>query len=425
MKISETRKVANTIINKYNDSDILDIISDISIKNDMYIHIETSDGTIIFSPNSERRFMPALYFNEMTAVRGRLMHGDISTFSTIISEPRFDNNTLAYGAFLDHTKGKEVILYIFSPLYPVESTVDILASQLIYVTIISLVLAFCLSFFITRRLTKPIVNITNSASKLAEGEYDVTFGGGDYSEIIKLADTLNYTSKELAKAENLKRDLIANVSHDLRTPLTMVKSYAEMIRDLSGDYPEQRNSHLEVIISEADRLNLLVNDLMALSKMQSGVETLHTTVFNISSMILNIVNSYAFYYEKEGYTINFNCVTDYFIHGDESRLNQVISNLINNAIRYCGDDKRIFVSIKDKNDVLRIEVSDNGIGIPKEELEHIWERYYKASTNHIRNASGTGLGLSIVKEILLLHNANFGVESTEGVGTTFWFELGI
>lgn len=423
MKISETRKVANTIINQYDQPDIIDNISAISYKNDMYIHIETSDGTIIFTPDSKRTIMPAFFVKEMYGIRGNLFLNSLNTFSTIITEPRSNTKILAYGAFLDKTKGSEVILYIFSPLFPVDSTIEILASQLVYVTIISLVLAFVLSYFISNRLTKPIINITNSASKLAEGKYDVTFGGGNYSEIIRLEDTLNYTSKELAKAKNLQRDLIANVSHDLRTPLTMVKSYAEMIRDLSGDNPEKRNSHLQVIIEEADRLNILVSDLLVLSKMQSGVDVLEKSVFNIKDTVMNIILSYAIFIEKEGYMIDFKCDSDYFVYGDEIRIKQVISNLVNNAIKYCGEDKIVTITINEINENIHFEVSDKGKGIPKEELEHIWERYYKASTNHVRNSNSTGLGLSIVKEILLLHNAKFGVESTLGFGSTFWFEL--
>lgn len=424
MKISETRKIANKIIAQYEEPDILDTISSISYKNDMYIHIETSDGTIIFSPSSNMIARPSFeYMKEMPAVRDRLRHGSSNTTSIIMPDRRNNTNTLAFGAFLDNSQGREVILYIFSPLYPVESTVDILANQLIYVTIISLILAFGLSFIISNRITKPIVNITNSASKLAEGNHNVSFSGGNYSEIIRLADTLNFTSKELTKAENLQKDLIANVSHDLRTPLTMIKSYAEMIRDLSGDNSEKRKAHIQVIIEEAERLNLLVGDLLVLSKMHSGVETLHPSVFNIRETILSILNSYALYVEQEGYHINFICDADSYISGDEIRLKQVISNLVDNAIRYCGDDKIITISLKEVNEYVRFEVSDNGKGIPKEELDHIWERYYKASTNHMREISGTGLGLSIVKEILLLHHAKFGVESTLGFGSTFWFQL--
>lgn len=427
MKISETSKIAKSIISRYGDADLIGYISSVSYKNDIYIHIESSDGTIIFSPvlNLDRSNRTKLdYFAEMAAIKRSLIRNDEKTTSIIMHDSGDKNNTLAYGAYLDDTEGQEVILYIFSPLFPLKSTVDILANQLKYVTFISLILAFILSLLISSRVSKPIINITNSASSLAEGNYEVTFEGGNYSEIIRLADTLNHTSRELAKADLLHKDLIANVSHDLRTPLTMVKSYAEMIQDLSGDNPEKRNAHLQVIIDEADRLNLLVSDLLVLSKMQSGVEALHITKFCLRDTILSILNSYCILSEQEGYHITLHGNPDILVSGDEARIKQVIFNLVNNAVRYSGEGKKeISILVKETDSAIRCEVSDSGQGIPEEELDHIWERYYKSSSNHSRNTSGTGIGLSIVKEILLLHKADFGVVSKMNEGSTFWFEL--
>lgn len=423
MKISETKRIAETIIDNYGQENLLDTISSISLKNDMYIHIETSDGTIIFSPSNE---MSKPYFEHlkgMPAVKEKLQNTSDKAVSIIMTEPGTDTNTLGYGAYLDETPKKQVVLYIFSPLYPVESTVDILANQLIYVTIISLLLAYVVSFYFSRRLTRPIINITDSASRLAGGDFNVQFQGGDYSEIIRLADTLNYASNELAKTDNLQKDLIANVSHDLRTPLTMVKSYAEMVRDLSGDNPEKRKAHLQVIIDEADRLNLLVGDLLTLSKMQSGVEALQINRFNLKESIEGILKSYSILSDQEGYRFEFQCDKDLYILGDETRIKQVITNFINNAMRYGGEDKQISLSLAEIGNTVRFEITDSGLGIPKEEQEHIWQRYYKASTNLSRSSSGTGLGLSIVKEILLLHKARFGVISNDDKGSTFWFEL--
>lgn len=450
MKITETRRIANTIISQYGQEDFFDSIDAILGTNDLYIHIETADGSIIFSPISfhdesndskmmnkgmgvegmpkfpEPKFAPspsAAYMRELQAVREKLMTSTVNNASIILAGPRSDTKTLAYGVILDDTPDQEVILYIFSPLYPVESTVSILANQLIYVTIISLILAFFLSFYLSNRIARPIREITKSATKLAQGEYGITFSGGHYTEIIHLADTLTLTSKELAKADNLQKDLIANVSHELRTPLTMVKSYAEMIRDISGNDPTKRLNHLQVIIDEADRLNVLVGDLLVLSKMQSGVDTLHMSTFNLKETVQSILHSFDIFKEQDNFKLILQCPSDIFVTADEARMKQVVSNLINNAIRYSGETKAITVTISLVKDRVRCEITDAGQGIAANELEHIWERYYKSSSNHSRNTVGSGLGLSIVKEILLLHHATFGVESELGVGSTFWFEL--
>lgn len=427
MKISQTRKIANSIIARYGDSDLVEYISTLSYQNDLFIHIESGDGTIIFSP-SQNLVRPGVlggdvYLMEMAVMKRALIQSNKESTSTFLSERRNKNRTLAYGAWLDDTEGREVILYIFSPLFPTGSTVEILSNQLKYVTLISLALAFALSLLISNRISRPIVNITKSASGLAEGNYNVTFEGGQYTEIAQLADTLNYTSRELAKADNLQKDLIANVSHDLRTPLTMVRSYAEMVRDLSGDNPEKRNAHLQVIIDEADRLNLLVSDLLTLSKMQSGVEVLNITKFCLRNTILSVLNSCRILSEQEGFRFTCQCDPEIIVTGDEARIRQVLSNLVNNAVRYSGEDKEITVTVTKKGEAVRCEVSDHGQGIPEEELSHIWERYYRSSSNHSRNTAGAGLGLSIVKEILTMHKADFGVTSKLHAGSTFWFEL--
>jgi signal transduction histidine kinase len=296
--------------------------------------------------------------------------------------------------------------------------------QLGYVMFISLILAIFFAALLSRRITKPITDITSSAHKMAEGQFGVRFSmESSYSELQELAVTLEKMSSEMERSSMMQKDLMANVSHDLRTPLTMIKSYAEMIRDLSGDNPEKRNAHLEVIIDESDRLNQLVNDMLALSRMQSGAMEMNIQPFNIYDAVETILAPYRVLEEKEGYTVNFNCRHDLYVEGDEERIKQVISNLLSNAVKYCGTDKTVFINIRRWDKIVHFEVVDHGVGIKPEELSLIWERHYKTSSNHVRPTRGSGLGLSIVKEILEMHGARFGAESKVGRGTTVWFEL--
>ena len=425
MKIRETTNAASIIQRNFGHEDFIDIVVDLSITNDMYIHIETFGGSIIFSPETAGRMRPSYaYISEMAEVRTMLLQSAEPSISVIIPEPRTDTNTLAYATFLvNEPPFNVVILYIFSPLYPVASTIAILRTQLIYVTLISIVLALAISFYLSRRIAKPIRELTSSAKNLAGGNYNIRFTDTHYTEIADLANTLTYAAGQLEKTDTLQKGILANVSHDLRTPLTMVKSYAEMIRDLSGDNPEKRNAHLNVIIEEADRLNLLVGDILTLSSAQSGALPLTMTHFNLKNTVANLLQSYDLHCEREGCKIILSCHENVFVTADQEKIKQVVSNLLNNALKYCGDDKRIIISIKKIDRKVRLEVIDYGIGIPQNELPQIWERYYKAHANHIRSESGTGLGLSIVKQILILHNAEFGVESKLGEGSTFWFEL--
>ncbi|MCR4601408.1 MAG: HAMP domain-containing histidine kinase, partial [Clostridia bacterium] len=281
-----------------------------------------------------------------------------------------------------------------------------------------------MAIFIARRLSRPINNITREAEKLAQGDYNNTvFDGTGYAETEELAATLNYASDELSKADKLQKDLIANVSHDLKTPLTMVKSYAEMIRDISGEKKEKRERHLQVIINEADRLNELVNDLVTLSKMQANVDALTLEDVNLEQAARETLDSFSLHTEQDGFTMELQAEGATDVSCDSKKIRQVFANLIGNAVRYSSDDKYIMVKLTERADSVLCEVVDHGQGIPPEDQESVWDRYYQSSSNHSRTSQGTGLGLSIVKQILIQHKAEFGVRSKLNEGSDFWFEL--
>ena len=220
----------------------------------------------------------------------------------------------------------------------------------------------------------------------------------------------------------MQRDLIANVSHDLRTPLTMLKAYAEMIRDLSGDNPKKRNEHLEIIINETDRLSLMVNDILDLSKLESGKQKITPSEFEISSKLSEIIDRFTGISERMGYKIQFTPDKECTVFCDAVKIEQVIYNLINNAINYTGEDKQVFVRQINASNGIIIEVEDTGEGIPPDKIKLIFDKYYR-SENHKREVVGTGLGLSIVKAVLKLHNYDYGVRSKIGKGSVFWFRI--
>jgi signal transduction histidine kinase len=205
----------------------------------------------------------------------------------------------------------------------------------------------------------------------------------------------------------------------------MVKAYAEMIRDLSGSNPEKRNIHAQVIIDEADRLSLLVQDIQNLSKIQAGTVELNKTVFDIDEFCRSTVRQFSIMHEKFGYAIVYESEGEMFVFADRERISQVLYNLIGNAINYTNQDrKKIWIRVLKKDKRVRVEVADNGKGIAKEDLASVWDKYYRTNQAK-RSVVGSGLGLSIVKNILVLHEADYGVTSELGVGTAFWFELPI
>ena len=314
----------------------------------------------------------------------------------------------------------EYILLVNTLVSPVNATVSTIRKQLLYVTLIMLILAFGLAIFIAKQIANPIIKINAAAKALARSNEEIDFDGKGYREISELADTLSYASSELAKTESFRRELIANVSHDLRTPLTLICGYAEMMRDLPG---ENTPENTQVIIDEATRLTALVNDMLDLSKLQAGTQGLDCKVYNLTLSIKEMMNRYSALTEKEGYHITFDYHEEVMVNGDALKISQVVYNLINNAINYTGDDKKVAVKQKIVDNIVRIEVTDTGEGIAKENLPYIWDRYYKVDKTHKRAAVGTGLGLSIVQNILKAHHAAYGVESELHKGSTFWFEM--
>ncbi len=342
-----------------------------------------------------------------------------TTPSLFFNNDKHDN--LLYVRLEKTNTGSEIMVVGETRITPLDSTVSTLKYQLKTIIIIILILSLIASFFIARIISKPIEKINASAKSLARGNYDTRFDGRGYREIEQLNDTLNHTACELGKVEGLRRELMSNVSHDMRTPLTMITGYAEVMRDIPG---ENSPENLQVIIDEAKRLTDFVNNILDLTKLQNGIDNFEMTRENLTEMIRKLSLRYKMLYpENDGYIVQFNAQCDAYVLCDSVKMTQVVLNLIDNAINYTGGDKTVRVNLSCNNNTVRVEVCDSGEGIDENELPYIWDRYYKTKKSHKRSVTGSGIGLSIVKEILTRHNARFGVESKKGAGSTFWFEL--
>lgn len=425
MKISQVDETATLIYHAFEREDInlTTEIRELSFTTDLYIMMESNDKLLLFTPEEDSTLPVFTYKNEIPVLKESLISNNSDTYSFKFTTNFENYDTLAYVKMLKSGE-TPAYLYIFTPLYPVNTTVSILKDQLIIVTVIALFLAFALAIFLSERLSTPLTKITKSAKKMGKGDYNVTFDThSSYTEINNLSNTLNRAALELGRADNLQKDLIANVSHDLKTPLTIIRSYAEKIRDLSGENKEKRDKDLDVIINETEKMTTLVSDMSTLSQMQNMKTELNITSFDISQVIKTIMASYEILSENEGYDITVTLPKECIINADAMKMKQVIQNLISNAVKYCGQSKKIIVKLKKFNKYIRFDVIDKGQGISEEDLPHVWDRYYRASKNYQRQEEGSGLGLSIVKEILTLHNADFGVESEIGKGSDFWFEM--
>lgn len=420
VKKKELKQVASVLVKKKNYGNLSLIIDDITYDKSICIEITDQTTSSIQTSSIISRGCLVDYKNSYTYKRDFIL-SDSKTKIYELENPRFKNSTLIYAIKLD----TDMYAFINTSIDPMDSTTEILKDQLIYVTIGVLILSFIIAYFISKHISKPIVKINENAKKLATGKYNINFKTEEnIEEINELAQTLNYAKEEMAKTDELRRDLMANVSHDLKTPLTMIKAYAEMARDLNCDNKEKREKNLNIIIEETDRLTILVNDILMLSKMQSEIESLKIEEFDLIELINNIIKRYDIFKESEGYTFKFNHQDKkIIISADKKKIEQVIYNLINNAINYTGEDNLVTINIANNNKDILVEITDTGKGIKEEEIKYIWDKYYKNKKKHKRNLIGTGLGLSIVKKILEEHNYEYGVKSTVNNGSTFYFKI--
>ena len=392
--------------------------------NDIYFWIESTDGTFYISSSDLQAVRIRANTRQLIAqARTMLRESGQSEVSFTAKGPFGDGKDYVYARYVEGSDSNPVYIYAIATITPIGPAVGIIRSQLLIVTVVALIVGVVVARLTAKRLAKPISEIEKDARELAKGNYDVSFKGGDYKEVSDLADTLNQAAADLKASDALQKDLIANVSHDLRTPLTMIKSYAELIRDISGDDPVKREEHLEVIINETDRLDELVGDILTLSKMQAGVVEMEMADFDIQEAGEAVLSTYKVM-EQEGFKISFvPAEGSAMVHGDRRRIQQVIANLLSNAVRYSRDNKDVVLRFTKDGGRIVCSVEDKGIGIAEEDLQKIWNRYQKASKQGARSAQGTGLGLSIASEILQKHGAEYGVESKPGEGSRFWFSL--
>lgn len=418
-KINDIKVVANTIKRNQNKNNFEEIINNLAFNQSVCIEIANNNLVSLYNSSF---FGKGCFSGKESTLNYKFdfikQNKSEKTYELI--NHRFNTNTIVHGIKLDNGQ----YAFINTSLDPVDGTVSLIRKELIVITIIVLILSFILAYFISNHIAKPIKEINNEAKKLAKSNFDIKFNNSSkILEIQELADTLNYTKDELSKTEEFRRDLMANVSHDLKTPLTMIKAYAEIAKDLHVDNKEKRNEDMDTIISETDRLTTLVNDILTLSKMETFQESLIIEKFDLIKLVKEILKKYQFLQETEKYTFNFEHKDKkILVKADQNKISQVIYNLINNAINYTGEDNTITIKITSKEDIL-VEIIDTGKGIKKEDIPYIWNKYYKNKKKHKRNLIGTGLGLSIVKNILESHHFKYGVKSKKNEGSNFYFKI--
>ncbi len=445
VKTQNLISTAEDISENINSANLQELINSHASKNELGIRITDFDLNDICIDNiTENSIAHRLRKSEMFLIYQKAQENNGSTFQSyqlIMNPPlrpgagiynEYENfergvpkakgilQNLLYAKLSEKSDGSIVMILVDTIVTPLNSTVKTLGLQLVRISVIMLFASLILAFILARSVAAPIEKINKAAKKLAHGKYDPNLTSHGYEEISQLNETLSNAAHELSKTETLRHELIANVSHDLRTPLTMIVGYGEVMRDIPG---ENTPENVQVIIDEAQRLSTLVNGLLDISKLQSGVSSIECEQYNFTASVEDITERYNKMMESKSFHFDFVKTGEVFVSADKIKITQVIYNLLNNAVNYSNDNKNIVLRQIVKDNVVRLEITDHGEGIPKEHIDNIWDRYYKVDKTHKRAVVGTGLGLSIVKSILQLHGAKYGVESDVGVGSTFWFEL--
>ncbi len=320
--------------------------------------------------------------------------------------------------------------YSFKGYIVMHTSIDAIKSDSVYYTdiinicfliyLLLLIAVFIYIYFLTIR---PLHIISQAAKQYSDGHYDYPLTIHSHDEYLDLANSITYMAGELNSLDDYQKKFVANISHDFRSPLTSIKGYAEAIQD--GTIPfEMQAKYLDIILFETERLNKLTANLLELNSFKNNGILLDITAFDINQVIKHTAQAFEGSCNKKNIQLDLMFSDkETFIDADFGKIQQVLYNLIDNAIKFSHNDSKIIISSEDQGEKVFISVKDFGLGIPKDSMKKVWDRFYKIDTSRGKDKKGTGLGLSITKEIINAHGQNINLISTEGVGSEFIFTL--
>jgi signal transduction histidine kinase len=432
LEIDEVKKNAESIVDEIEELTDVTQMNDaerilVNIENFIYEKqlsvevIDTHYNVIYQGTYGNNMNMPGVMQEALLEVSKSAMTGEVSKQE--VTHPKYGYDFMLIGIPINNGNIVEGVMIVTMPMASIEETVDILKSQLIIITCILLVISLLISYKLSKNFADPISKISRQAESYALGEYEIRINHVGDDEIGKLARRMNDMGEALIRNDVLQKELIANVSHELRTPLTLIRGYAETLHDVTGENPEKREKQLGIIIEESERLGNIVEDILNLSRLQAGAVILEMEKFSLKEMLASIKEHFELSEEGRGLELVGVLELEGNLLGDKNRIQQVFYNLIGNAFRHSNESQPVVVAVIPNEKKVRIEVRDQGEGIAEEDIEHVFERYYKGKRSDGKKSDGTGLGLAIVKSILDMHRVPYGVESKKEIGTVFWFEL--
>ena len=339
------------------------------------------------------------------------------------------------------------VFLLRTPLESIKDSVGVSNRFLAYVGIISAIISGIIIWFLTKRYTKPILELAWISERVANLDFNVKYFGEKENEIGILGENINFMSRELEKTiselktanvelrkdielkeknEEMRSEFLANVSHELKTPIALIQGYAEGLKDDISDSPEEKEYYCDVIIDEARKMNDMVKKLLTLNQLEFGKDAIIMERFDIYALICNYLQSADILFQQKDVILELMPSEAVYVWADEYKIEEVIMNYISNALNHVKEDvsgkKRITVSIQLQQKNVRVQVHNTGEHIPTESIPKLWDKFYKVDKARTREYGGSGVGLSIVKAIMESMQRGYGVENTEN-GVLFWFEL--
>lgn len=416
----------NNIINKDSINDITNIIGNTDVSTDLQniaaimncrVWIIDSSGFILYDTNSIKLNHVLSDFDIIDFGNKYYMTGDFYG--------NFDNETLSVVIPIVNNFKTEGYMLLLHDTDSIQNNSKDILKIVFWTFFVIYDLSLIILVIFTVVVYLPLRKISRASREYAKGNltYEGLSSFTNEDEIGNLGVSLNYMAGKLNDLEEDQKKFISNVSHDFRSPLTSIKGYVEAMKDGTIP-PEMQDKYLDIVLFETERLTKLTQNLLTLNAWDNKANRLDMNDFRLYDLIKPIINSFEGKCEKKRITIDLILGSkDYMVNADKGKIEQVVYNLLDNAIKFSHNDSVITMNVSDKNDKVFVGIKDTGIGIPKDSINKVWERFYKTDLSRGKDKTGSGLGLPIVKDIIQAHGENINIVSTEGVGTTFTFTL--
>lgn len=439
-----TKIITNHFIDNKYDSMVEEGIEISSQYIDSYITGVKADISFIYQIQAIERHIGAriLVFDENHTIIKDSVPGPNSLVGEVFDEPIldrvFDNNivkeTSTFEDFYDEpvlTTGHPIYndgaviaaILIHSPYPNLKEDIDYIYRLTLVSLVFILIVTFISTYLFSKGISKTITELSDSVTKIANGDFTSRVILNSEGEMGQLASSMNHMAMELEKLEDMRKDFIANISHDFRSPLTSIKGFVQAMLD--GTIPHERqDKYLQIVLDETERLTKLTNDILLLTKMENNTIQLSKSHFDLHQGIRKILLQ--FEQKIIDKKIDFTLLIDQqelFVYADMNQIQRVLTNLIDNAIKFCSPHDTIIIETTIQKEKVEVRIKDSGPGISEEDIKYIWDRFHKADRSRGKDKKGIGLGLSIVREIVKAHDEDINVYSQEGKGTTFVFTL--